>query len=175
MLLLSGLKITKWGIRYKTCKAIEQNFDSDYQSKTGNSNLCPGCMWYHTSHFHYHSSGFFLNYYSISKYGQSLYSSFYLKTLFDINSFSHSVLLFMIHFLKWVVFLFSLLPHRLLISWLIHFNLPSVLFALVRLSSLWSVRFPSGKIQGFLFSLPLFFVLSASSGTVGDRIKLKRG
>lgn len=63
----------------------------------------------------------------------------------------------MIHFLKWVVFPFSLLQHHLRIPWLIHFNLPSVLFALVGLFSLWSVRFPSGKIQWFLFGLPFFF------------------
>lgn len=173
MLLFRGFKITTWGIRYKTCKVIEQNFDSEYQSKTGNSSLPTGCMWYHTSHFHSHSLGFFK---ILSQNMDNLsYYCFYFKTLFDKNFFSHSVLLFMIHFLKWVAFPFILLPHRLLISWLIHFNLPSVLLALVRLFSLWSVRFPSGKIQWFLFSLTLVFVLYASSGTVGDRIKLKRG
>jgi hypothetical protein len=115
---------------------------------------------------------FILDLLFLSKYGQSIHDAFNYVSFWNCCFWKIITPLpfFIFHILKWAVFPLgiSLLLWHLQTPWLIHFNLPSVFFALVRLFSLWSGRFPSGKTQWFLFSLPFFFVLSASSGTVGD-------
>lgn len=163
MLLLSVSTITKWGVRYNSSKVMEWKFGS----KIGNWNLA--FRYCDITSFIFTPTLFRL-FWPYLEIWTSLYIIIYFITSVWYKFISLFLFHFFIHFLKWVILPLSLLHHHLLFPWLIHFNLPSVFSVLVRLFSLWSLRFPSGKIQWFLFNLPLFFVLSASSGTVGDTI-----